>query len=84
MKTPQTQGIEEARATFLASQVRPNEKAAFLVILTLLAVYVLPACAPSPYDGIMLVVGAAASFSACVALFPQSLRSRSGSLTPAL
>ena len=84
MKTPETQGIEDARALFLAAHARQQRKAALVALLTLVAIYVLPELAPSPYDGVMRIVGAAASFSACVALFPQSLRSRSGSLAPAL
>ena len=83
MKTNEAQKNEETKAAFLAAQTKQQTKAAFLCLLALFVVFVVPRFVPAPFGLIVMLVGGAASFSASCYLFPQSLRSRSGSLTPA-
>jgi hypothetical protein len=83
MKTTEAQKIEEAKAAFLAAQTKRQTEAAFLCMLTLFVIFVLPRFVPAPFGQIIMAVGGAALFSAYFYLFPQTLRSRSGSLTPA-
>jgi len=79
MKTTDSQKIEEAQAVFLAAHTQPQTNAALLCLLTVFVVLVLPRFVPSPFSGIVMVVGAAASFTACFSLYQQSLRSKNGS-----
>ena len=81
MKTTDAQKIEEAKAAFLAAHTKRQTKAAFLCLLTLFVVFVLPELVPSPFSGIVMVGGAATSFTAYFLLYPQSLRTRNGSWT---
>jgi hypothetical protein len=83
MNTTEVQRIEEAKASFLAAQTEQQVRAAYLGMLALFVIFVLPRFVPAPFDQIIMVAGAAASFSAYFCLFPQTLRSRRGSLAPA-
>ena len=83
MKTTDAQKIEEAKAAFSATHTKQQTKAALLCLLTVLVVFVVPQFVPSPFNTIAGVVGAAASFTAFFSFYPLSLRTRSGSLTPA-
>jgi len=83
MKTNEVQKIEETKAAFLAAQTKQQTKAAFLCLLALFVIFILPRLVPAPIGLIIMGVGGAASFSAYFCLFPQTLRSRSGSLVPA-
>jgi hypothetical protein len=83
MKTNEAQKNEEAKAAFLAAQSKQQTKAAFLCLLALFVIFVLPRFVPAPFGLIVMGGGAAASFSAYFCLLPQTLRSRSGSLVPA-
>jgi hypothetical protein len=83
MKTNEAQKIEEAKAAFLAAQTKQQTKAAFLGMLTLFVIFIMPRFVPAPFGQVVMAVGAAASFSAYFYMYPQTLRSRSGSLVPA-
>lgn len=81
MKTTDAQKIEETKTAFLTTHTKQQTKAAFLCLLTLFVVFVLPEFVPSPVSGIVMLVGAAASFTAYFSLYQHSLRTRNGSLT---
>jgi hypothetical protein len=83
MKTTDAQKIDEAKAAFLAAHTKQQTKAAFLCLLTLFVVIVLPELVPSPFSVIVMVGGSATLFTAFFLLYPQSLRTRNGSWTPA-
>jgi len=83
MKTTDVQHIEEAKAAFLAARTKEQTKSAFLCMLVLFVIFVLPHFLPAPFGQIVMGVGGAAGFSAYFAMYPQSLRSRSGSMTAA-
>ena len=55
----------------------------FLVV-TVAIVFIIPEYLTPPYDGMWMGFGSAASFSVFFYLYPESLRSRGGSLVPAL
>lgn len=80
MKTTDARNIEEAKAAFSAAHTKQQTKAAFLCLLTFIVVLVLPRFVPSPFSGIVMVVGAAVSFTAYFLLYQWSLRTRTGSL----
>ena len=83
MKTNEAQKIEEANAALLAAQTKQQTKATFFGLLVLFVMFVLPRFVPAPFGSVVMGVGGAAAFSAYFYLFRESLRSRSGSLTPA-
>ena len=83
MKTNEAQQIEATKSAFLAAQTKLQIQAAFLNLLIWIVVFVLPGFLPAPFDQIVMGVGCAVSFTAYFCLFPQTLRSRSGSLVPA-
>jgi hypothetical protein len=84
MKTSEVHNIGETKAAFLDAQRKQAIKSWLLCMLALFVIFVLPNFVPAPFDQIVMGVGSATVFSALVSMFPQSFRSRSGSLTPAL
>jgi hypothetical protein len=84
MNAHEGQTIDETKAAFLAKRAKDQTRAALLCLLTGFLVYVMPRLVPAPFGPIMMAFGGAASFSVFFLMFPQTLRSRSGSLKPAL
>jgi len=54
------------------------------ILVTVATVFILPEYLMPPYDGMCMGLGSAALFSVFFYLYPESLRSRGGSLVPAL
>ena len=79
MKTTNAQKIEEAKVAFLVAHTKQQTKAALSCLLVVFVVLVLPRFVPPPFGGIVMAIGAAASFTACFSLYQQSLRTRNGS-----
>ena len=83
MKPTDAQRIEESKAAFLAAHTKRQTKAAFLCLLTIFVIFVLPRFLPPPFNVIAMAVGGAMSFSAYFFQYRQSLRTRKGSLAVA-
>lgn len=83
MKTNDVQNVEDPNAAFLAAQAKQQTKSSLLCLFVLSVTFVLPRFVPTPFSQVVMGFGAAVGFSAYLATFPESLRSRSGSLTPA-
>jgi hypothetical protein len=84
LKTTGAQKIEEAKAAFLAASSRRQTRAALLTMLTVVVVVIVPRFVPAPFDVVVMMVGGTILLSANLSLFPDSFRSRGGSLAPAL
>ncbi len=55
-----------------------------LVAVTVVVLFILPQYLAPPYDSVSMGFGAASILTAYFCLYPESLRSRGGSLVPAL
>lgn len=56
----------------------------FALVCCVGLIFIFPQYFPSPFDGIAMAIGAAISFTIFFFLNPESLRSRRGSLIPAI
>jgi hypothetical protein len=84
MKPSDSQSVEEAKAVFVREfhrqQIRSALKLAFLIGIA----YVLYRFCPRPWNGAVLAVAPAVYMTGLLALRPQALRSKTGSLAPAI
>ena len=86
MKTTDPINKEMAKATLL-QRLRTRQEAKVGILLLVCAVvvlFILPEFFPSPFDSIAMGIGGAISFTIFFFLLPESLRSRRGSLIPAI
>ena len=86
MKASDAQSIEVAKAVLL-QRLRAQQDAKLgilLLVFNVVIIFVLPQYFPSPFDGIAMGIGAAFSFTIFFLLKTESLRSRRGSLIPAV
>ena len=86
MEASDAQSIEVAKAALL-QRLRAQQEAKLgtvLLLCNVVLLFILPQHVPSPFDGIAMGIGAAISFTMFFVLKPESLRSRRGSLIPAI
>ena len=86
MKASDAQSMEVAEAALL-QRLRAQQEANFgilLLVCNVVLLFILPEYSPSPFDGIAMGIGAAISFTIFFFLKTESLRSRRGSLIPAI
>jgi hypothetical protein len=83
MKATDVQKTADTQAAILSAYARQQTKATILCWVSLLTIFVVPQFIPSPLSEAVMAISAAGLFTACLSLFPQSLRGRSGSLTVA-
>ncbi len=89
MKTSEERDIEMVRAleagrAWQRENNKQQNKVALSLIPTIVAIFILPQYLQSPFDTIAMGIGAAISFTIFFFLKPESLRSRRGSLIPAI
>ncbi len=86
MTEPSTHPSDAAIAARQQTLNRQQTQAGRLVLLavTVVTLFILPEYLTSPYDGMCMGFGSAALLTAFLYLYPESLRSRGGSLVPAL
>ena len=89
MKTSEERDIEMVRAleagrAWQRENNKQQNKVALLLIPTIVVIFILPQYFQSPFDSIAMGIGAAISFTIFFFLEPESLRSRRGSLIPAI
>ncbi len=89
MKASDERDIEMARAleagrAWQRENNKQQSKAALLLIPGMVVMFILLEYVPSPFDSIAMAIGAAISFTVFFFLETESLRSRRGSLIPAI
>ena len=84
MKAPDAQSIEVAKAACLQRVRTRQQTKAGILLCNVVLLFILPQLFPSPFDCIAMGIGGAISFTIFFFLKPESLRSRRGSLIPAI
>ena len=85
MKASDAQSIEVTNAARLQRfRAQQESKLGILLVCNVILLFILPEYFPSPFDSIAMGIGAAISFTIFFFLKSESLRSRRGSLIPAI
>ena len=82
MNDPSTHAAMVARQQQLNRQ--QTRSGLVLLVVTVATLFILPQYLTSPYDGMSMGFGSAAILTVFLYLYPESFRSRGGSLVPAL
>ena len=85
MNEPSTHACDDAVIARQQTLNRQQTQAGVvLIVVTVATLFILPQYMPPPYDGMSMSFGSAAILTIFVYLYPESFRSRGGSLVPAL
>jgi len=89
MQTSEERDIEmvralEAERAWQRENNKQQNNVALLLIPTIVVMFILPQYFQSPFDSIAMGIGTAISFTIFFFLEPESLRSRHGTLIPAI
>ena len=84
MNEPTTHARDAAMATRQQTQYRQQTQAGLVwVVVAVATLFILPEYLTPPFDVMFMGLGAAAMLTVFLYLYPDSLRSRGGSLVPA-
>jgi len=84
MKPTDSQSVEAAKAVFVREFYSQQIRSALKLALLLGIAYLLYRFCPRPWNGALLGMSPAVYMTGMLALRPQSLRSKTGSLAPAI